>query len=101
MNKNCAFCTHGYYFEDRSVGIFGSYECDNPLMDEDIEYDDYCSFFVPRLIDVCANCGKEINVPEFEWKLWCAAPHSQVPVCSIECQEAKNKEITRWLAYET
>lgn len=94
MNKTCSFCTHGYYFEDRSVGIWGGYECDNPEMEEDINESGNCPYFSPRIIEVCANCGKEMNVPEFEWELWCASPHSQIPVCSIKCQETKNKEIT-------
>lgn len=98
MGQSCASCVYGYYFEDRSVGIFGEYECDNPTSEGDSsENGEGCLLFVPRLIEACGNCGRDIGKPEFEWKLWCSSVHSQIPVCSEKCQKELDKKMNSWI----
>lgn len=99
-HKTCACCAHASWFEDRSVGLFGNYECDNPELPDG--YDDElpgenenadCPFFEPRIIERCANCKREMKVPEWIWSIWHPGEYGNLPCCCHNCaSELRRKE---------
>jgi hypothetical protein len=115
----CFDCVHALI----SPGTVGDYynppeppmaECQNEEVDEKLleenEWDEkvmpsLCGHFKPRLIDKCHNCKKEINAPEWSWKLWANTIWDYMPVCSEECkkivEDATEKEIEEMTKFKS
>jgi hypothetical protein len=94
--RNCKFCLNGNYFEDRSVGIPGGYECSSPDAPEDYSetLNGDCPFFNPRMIDKCSNCGRDMDVPQWLWTTYFNEREcgSSIPCCCQDCvEEMKSK----------
>jgi len=61
---------------------------------ESVEYNEdklpeLCGQFQPKMIEKCCNnnCSKEINAPEWSWKLWAHTLYDSIIVCSEECKK--------------
>jgi hypothetical protein len=78
-------------------------ECLNEDVDDKLfEENDYneddlpelCGQFQPKMIKKCGNkdCNKEMNVPEWSWKLWAATMWNNIPVCSKQCKQKVEDE---------
>jgi hypothetical protein len=67
--------------------------CMEARVDEELEEKVYgsesaaelCPFFRPRMIEKCAYCGNEMNVPRYSWKIYELDEYDCLPVCSKEC----------------
>lgn len=76
-------------------------DVDNKLFEEnDYNEDDLpelCGHFNPRMIEKCYCCSKEMNVPEWSWKIWAGTLYDCVPVCSEECKHNVEGEMQKEL----
>jgi len=64
---------------------------------ESVEYNEnklpeLCGQFQPKMIEKCGNCNKEINSPEWSWKLWATTMWNHIPVCSKQCKQEVEDE---------
>jgi len=94
-HKVCCYCEHGRYDSgDRSVGLSGYWECFNANIPDDVDYEDIgkenedCPYFKSRLYDICSNCKREINAPQWLWedRVYHGA-YGDYPCCCEECME--------------
>ena len=59
---------------------------------ESVEYrenllPELCGQFKPIMINKCEYCKKEINAPEWSWKIWAMTMYESIPICSEECKK--------------
>ncbi len=81
-------------------------ECLNESVNENLfEENDYnedimpsiCGQFKPKMIEKCFCCSKEMNAPEWSWKIWAGTLYDCVPVCSEECKHNVEGEMQKEL----
>lgn len=96
-----SFKDYGYTGDYNTPPEPATVECYCPDVDIDLlEGNDWnedampgiCGHFEPLMINECRECKKELNIPEWSWKLWV---HEWIDfaVCSEECQKKLQNKI--------
>ena len=109
LRIRCSNCRSANY----DPGFCGSREeppepsgwyCTHPEMQDKQENDEtalFCVFYDPKIVEQCAQCGKEIGTPEYAHPYWGNSLYeSNVPVCSEACRNQWNADMDDMIADE-